>query len=123
MKVDEAVAPPFGVRALLDKAQDAMRVSRVFGEPYEKDGAMIIPVAAVRGGGGGGGDAREEHAGEGGGFGLSARPVGVYVVRGGETSWKPSVDVNRIAALGSAVTAFLIFAVWRVQKARAGAAA
>ena len=31
-----------------------MSVHRVFGEPYEKDGATIIPVAKVAGGAGGG---------------------------------------------------------------------
>ena len=56
----------------------------------------IVPVAKVGGGGGGGGDA--EHNG-GGGFGLVAKPVGAYVIKDGEVSWKPAVDVNRIAVL------------------------
>ena len=53
-----------------------------------------------RGGGGGGGDA--DHNG-GGGFGLAARPVGAWVIRNGEATWKPAFDVNRVA-----VFAFLL---------------
>ena len=57
---------------------------RVFAEPYERNGTTVIAAAKVRGGGGGGGghdkDAQE---GEGGGFGLAARPAGAYVIRDG----------------------------------------
>ena len=35
------------------KTADAISVRRVFGEPYEKDGLTVIPVASVAGGGGG----------------------------------------------------------------------
>ena len=44
------------------------------GEPYETaDGATVIPVA---------------------------KPLVVFVVRGGEVSWVPAVDHNRIALIG-----------------------
>jgi uncharacterized spore protein YtfJ len=83
---------------------DAMAVKRVYGDPIERDGVLVIPAAAVRGGGGGGGD--DQHNG-GGGFGLHARPVGAYVIRDGEVSWEPAVDATRIAlsALGALVLA------------------
>jgi hypothetical protein len=32
----------------------------------------------------------------GGGFGVSARPIGAYVIRDGEVRWRPAVDVNRL---------------------------
>ena len=35
--------------------QDALSVRRVVGDPIERDGVTVIPVAAVRGGWGGGG--------------------------------------------------------------------
>jgi len=113
--------PAFGIMDLLGKAQDSISVSRVFGEAYEKDGALIIPVASVRGGGGGGGGAQGDQAGEGGGFGVDARPVGVYVVKDGATSWKPAWDLNRFFVWGNLVAMFYFFTVWRVQKARANA--
>jgi uncharacterized spore protein YtfJ len=75
---------------------DAMTVKRVFGDPIESEGVTIVPAAKVLGAGGGGGDA--EHNG-GGGFRVGARPVGAYVIKGGEVTWQPAVDVNRIVAL------------------------
>jgi len=81
-------------------ARDALTVKRVFAEPYEKDGVTVIAAAAVAGGAGGGsGTDAEGQDGEGGGFGARARPVGAYVVRNGEVSWRPAVDVNRIVAV------------------------
>jgi hypothetical protein len=116
---DDTKLPTFGIKDLLDKAQDAMRVSRVFGEAYERDGALLIPVASVRGGGGGGGGGQGDQVGEGGGFGLTATPVGVYIVKDGTTSWKPAWDINKFVAWGNLVALFYFFTVWRVQKARA----
>jgi uncharacterized spore protein YtfJ len=93
--------------------RDTMTVSRVFGEPYERNGITLIPAAAVRGGAGGGtgrkGETGEE--GEGGGLGLDARPAGAYVIKDGSVTWQPAVDVNRIvttAVLGWIVVAWLI---------------
>lgn len=65
---------------ILVGAQDALTARRVFGEPIHAEGATIIPVAVVRGGGGGG----DRQTQQGVGFGLQARPAGVYVVRNGE---------------------------------------
>lgn len=99
MKLDE----------LVSTAGDTLTVRRVYGEPYEKDGVTFIPAARVSGGGGGGGGTDEEGTGgEGGGFGLSARPAGAYVIRGGEVRWRPAIDVNRIAVALSAVTVVLL---------------
>jgi uncharacterized spore protein YtfJ len=80
------------VDELLKGARDAIHVKRVYGDPVESDGVTVVPAAVVRGGGGGGGDA--EHNG-GGGFGLQARPVGAWVIRDGEATWKPALDLNR----------------------------
>ena len=48
---------------LLDKTRDALTVQRVFGEPHDKGGVTIVPVAKISGGGGGGSGAKP---GEGG---------------------------------------------------------
>ena len=42
------------VQELLAQARDVMTVKRVFGEPIEKHGLIIVPVANVLGGVGGG---------------------------------------------------------------------
>jgi len=87
---------------VIGKAQDMLTVRRVFGEPYEKDGVTVIPAASVRGGGGGGGgeggdgDEGGSHRGWGGGLGIDARPVGAYVIRGGDVRWVPALDLSWI---------------------------
>jgi uncharacterized spore protein YtfJ len=91
---------------LLKGARDAIAVRRVFGEPVERDGITLTPVAAVRGGGGGGGDAEGNG---GGGFGLEGRPVGAFVVRDGSVSFEPTVDVTRLALAGLAALALIAF--------------
>ena len=35
---------------LLNKTRDALTVQKVFGEPYDKDGVTIVPVAKISGG-------------------------------------------------------------------------
>ena len=85
------------VSEMLEGAREAITVRRVYGDPIESEGVTIIPAADVRGGGGGGGDAQNNG---GGGFGVVARPVGAYVVRGGQVAWEPAIDVSRIAIMG-----------------------
>jgi uncharacterized spore protein YtfJ len=96
------------VDTLLAKAQDSISVRRVYGEPIERDGVLIIPAAKVGGGGGGGvGEGTEaegrEGKGTGTGFGIGARPVGAFVVKDGEVTWQPAVDVTRIVLGGQLV--------------------
>jgi uncharacterized spore protein YtfJ len=87
------------VQEAISQARDAITVKRVYGEPYERDGVTVIPAAAVAGAGGGGaGEDTERHqVGGGSGFGLGGRPVGAFVIAEGEVSWRPAVDVTRIA--------------------------
>ena len=114
------------VREVLNHARDVMTVKRVFGDPYEKDGITVIPVASVMGGAGAGGGtgaraqpagAGEEAGEEGGqdsgygmGYGLRATPAGVYVIKGGEVEWKPALDMNRLTLqrAGVAILALLV---------------
>ena len=93
---------------VLTQAREAMTVRRVFGEPYEKNGVTVITAARITGGaGGGGGEAPSgQGQGSGGGFGLNARPVGAFVIKGGEVAWKPAIDVNR-AILGGQILAVI----------------
>jgi hypothetical protein len=91
---------------LISDARDAVSARRVYGDPYEKNGLTIIPAAAVRGGGGGGiGEHDGDETGRGGGFGLTARPSGAWIIDEGGVGWKPAVDVNRIV-LGGQLIAF-----------------
>ena len=93
------------VQDVIAQARDTLTVKRVFGEPYERDGVTVIPAARVLGGAGGGSgeDPQGQGKGSGSGFGMIARPVGAFVIRDGELSWRPAVDVNRIVLGGQLV--------------------
>jgi uncharacterized spore protein YtfJ len=111
------------VQEVLAQARDSMTVKRVYGEPYEKDGVTIIPAARVQGGAGAGGgeDPQGQGRGSGSGFGVNARPVGAFIIRGGELSWRPAVDVNRIILGGQVVAVVALLTIRAIVKARAKA--
>jgi uncharacterized spore protein YtfJ len=102
----------------MEQTRDALTVKRVFGEPYERNGVTIVPAAVIRGGAGGGsgeggpGDERPGGSGSGGGFGIVAKPAGVYVIEGNTTRWQPAIDVNRII-LGGQIIAIVALLVLR----------
>jgi hypothetical protein len=59
---------------VLDQLAADGAAGRVYGQPYQApDGTTVIPVV---------------------------NPVGVFVIRDGEASWRPAVDRNRIALIG-----------------------
>jgi uncharacterized spore protein YtfJ len=111
------------VQEVLAQARDAMTVKRVFGEPYEKNGITVIPAARVQGGAGGGGGEGPEGQGRGSGtgFGLSARPVGAYLIRGDDVTWRPAVDLNRIVLGGQIVAVVALLTIRTIVKVRAKA--
>jgi uncharacterized spore protein YtfJ len=95
----------------LDAIRDVLTVRQVFGEMYERDGVTVIPVAAVRGGGGGGGgegsgpQEQGQGAGSGVGFGVNVRPAGAFIVKNGDVTWMPALDMTRIILGGQLVAA------------------
>jgi uncharacterized spore protein YtfJ len=108
------------MKDLTDSWRDTYTVRRVFGDPVEKDGLTVIPVATVAGGGGGGGGSAAEGQGEGegGGFGGMARPAGVYVVRADGVEWQPALDINLLGMAGMALVALITLVIGRVLRRR-----
>jgi uncharacterized spore protein YtfJ len=108
------------VQDITSQARDALTVKRVFGEPYEKDGLTIIPAARVQGGAGAGGgeDPEGQGTGSGSGFGMTARPVGAFIIRNGELTWRPAIDATRIAIGGQVVAIVALLAARAIFKAR-----
>jgi uncharacterized spore protein YtfJ len=108
---------------IMEQARETLTVRRLFGDPIERDGLVVVPVAAVRGAAGGGsgeGQPAGERAGggRGGGWWATARPAGAYVISGGRVSWQPAVDVNRIV-LGCQVALVVGLLVLRsIQRAK-----
>jgi hypothetical protein len=100
---------------ILTGAQGAMTARRVFGDPIEVRGVTILPVATVGGGGGGGQRGSEEG---GVGFGVHARPAGVYVIRdNGSVSWRPALNLNLVILGGQLVGLAAILSIRSVLKA------
>ena len=109
------------VNEIIERARDVMNVGRVFGEPIHQNGVTVVPVAAVRGGGGGGGGPNPQNGleGGGGGFGVIARPVGAFVIRGDQVEWQPAVDVSRIIGAGAVVASLAILTLRTAIRKRA----
>jgi uncharacterized spore protein YtfJ len=132
--VPEPGMPPGGPGHAMGKVMDNARVSTVFGEPITQGGVTVIPVARVQGKGGGGGgrgpaqgaaqggaaQGGKTSGGQGGGFGLSARPAGVFVLKDGKVSWRPSVDINRIVLGGQVVAAIALLTLRAILAPRRG---
>jgi uncharacterized spore protein YtfJ len=108
------------ISQMVGQARDTMTVRRVYGDPIERDGTVVIPAAAVSGGGGGGGgvDASGQ-TGAGTGFGMHARPVGAFVIRDGDVRWEPVVDpMGRLMVTTAAITAGLVIVRTMVRRRR-----
>jgi uncharacterized spore protein YtfJ len=104
------------VTDVVSEAKSAMRASEVFGAPYEKNGITIIPAAKISGGAGGGGNEGDPQAG-GVGFGVSSRPVGAFVIKGGDVRWEPALDLNRVIVMGEVVAIVALLTAWAIVQA------
>jgi len=109
------------LNGMMERWQETFTVRRVFGEPIERDGLTVIPVAMVAGGGGGGtGPVSAESTAEnsGGGFGGMGRPVGAYVVRADSVEWHPALDVTLLGMAGIALTTVIAVIIGRALGSR-----
>jgi len=111
------------VNDVITQARDTLTVKRVFGDPYEKNGVTVIPAARVQGGaGGGGGEGPEgQGKGSGSGFGVSARPVGAFLIEGDEVTWRPAVDLNKVILGAQVVAVVALLTIRAIVKARSKA--
>ncbi len=80
----------------INQARDALTVKRVYGEPYQLDGVTVIPAAVVS---------------------LSARPAGAWVIKDGDATWRPAIDVNRAILMGQLVAIVMFLSVRSIFKA------
>jgi uncharacterized spore protein YtfJ len=92
----------------------------IFGEPIDRDGVTVIPVAQAGYGFGGGSGKKELREGKGegagGGGGGMVIPIGYIEIKNGETRFRPTRDSLAIvpAILAAAPVAFLM--IWKVAK-------
>ena len=91
---------------ILTRVGDQLGIRRVFGEPIERDGVTMVPVAVAIGGGGGGTGPDEQ--GSGGGFGGVVRGIGVYAISNGQVRFVPAIDTTALAGLGVPMAGLLL---------------
>jgi uncharacterized spore protein YtfJ len=114
---DPGALPPAGAEGPPDPV--LRLASRVVGEPIERDGAVVVPVAVVAGGSGGGsGTDGAGNRGQGGGWGGSARPVGAYVIEDGRVRYEPVLDVTRLALVLGVVAIVKLLVIRRLWGTR-----
>ena len=108
------------IKDVVEQARESLTVDRVYGKPIEKGGLTIVPVAAVRGGGGGGSGSEEggSRTGSGGGFGVVARPVGVYVISDTGVEWREATDNVRVMLGWQIVALAWVFMLKTIVKQR-----
>ena len=93
---------------------DKAKASTVFGEPVERAGVTVIPVAKARfafgGGGGEGARGGQEGSGGGGGGGALVSPVGYIELREGKAQFRRISSPADVLALvaAAALTAIAV---------------
>ena len=93
---------------IVTRVGDQLGIRRVFGEPVERDGLVVIPVAVAIGGGGGGNAPDEQ--GSGAGFGGMVRGIGVYAISNGQVRFVPAVDTTALAGIGVLLVGLVLHA-------------
>lgn len=88
----------------------------IYGEPVERDGVTVIPVAKAAYGFGGGGGKGELGAGEGGGGGVMLTPVGYIEIKNGETRFRPTRDPLALVPAMLAAAPALLLTAWKLTK-------
>jgi uncharacterized spore protein YtfJ len=76
------------VERLAEKLSAAASVAKIYGEPIDRDGTTIIPVAKVRYGFGGGGRGTRDEVGSGGGGGVQVTPYGYIEIKNGSSEFR-----------------------------------
>ncbi|HEX7330748.1 MAG TPA: spore germination protein GerW family protein [Pyrinomonadaceae bacterium] len=89
------------IGTMAEKLGAVARAATVFGDPVERDGITVIPVAKARWGfGGGAGQRRQEGSGgthedgAGGGGGVQVTPVGFIEIKHNEANFRPIRTVS-----------------------------
>ena len=96
------------VERIADIIQVHANAKQVYGEPVERDGTTIIPVARVQWGFGGGGLGHGAAERGGGGGGARATAIGYIELRDGKSEFRPIHDSGDIVALAAVAVAGIL---------------
>ena len=104
------------IGTIAEKLGAVAKAATVFGEPVERDGITVIPVAKARWGFGGGAGQRKDEGGvgkqedgAGGGGGVQVTPVGFIEIKNQGANFRPirTVSLSWIV-MGSILGLFLL---------------
>ena len=103
------------IGTMAEKLGAVAKAATVFGDPVERDGITVIPVAKARWGFGGGAGQRKEGGGgkqedgAGGGGGVQVTPVGFIEIKNNGANFRPirTVSLSWII-MGTIVSLFLL---------------
>jgi uncharacterized spore protein YtfJ len=73
------------------------RAAAIFGDPVEREGVTVIPVAKATWGFGGGSGGEAANQGSGGGGGGVVRPIGFIEVKNGDARFVRTRDLRQTA--------------------------
>ena len=97
------------ISGLAEKLGATARAATIFGDPVERDGVTVIPVAKARWGFGGGAGKRRDEDGAGGGGGAQVTQVGFIELKNGEAQFRPIRSISfRWLMLGGLAGLFLL---------------
>ena len=120
---DEALRPKESsfVEGLAYQLGITANARNIYGEPVERDGVTVIPVAqAAYGFGGGSGSGKKENGeageGSGGGGGVMLMPVGYIEIKNGQTRFRPTRDPLALLPAILAAAPLSLLMVWRITK-------
>ena len=104
------------IGTMAEKLGAVARAATVYGEPVERDGITVIPVAKARWGFGGGAGQRKDEGGggnqeegAGGGGGVQVTPVGFIEIKNHAATFRPIRTVSPAwIIMGSLLGLFLL---------------
>lgn len=121
MDLEKASSADRFISAMAEKLGALAQAATVFGEPVERDGITVIPVAKARWGFGGGGGQRKDQSGggtqedgAGGGGGVQVSPVGFIEIQNHGANFRPirTVSFGWIIA-GSILGLLMVSKTWK----------
>lgn len=102
MEIEKPNSAAAFIGTMAEKLGAVARAATIFGEPVERDGITVIPVAKAQWGFGGGAGHRKDEDGAGGGGGVQVTPVGFIEIKNRQAEFRPirTISVPLIIAGG-----------------------
>jgi uncharacterized spore protein YtfJ len=104
------------IESLAERLGAKAGATAVFGEPVERDGVTVIPVARTAWGFGGGTGEGEQGGGQGGGGGARSTAIGYIELREGKSRYRPILDVRPFVAAAALGLAAGLVAAFRAAR-------